>query len=140
MVLAILYDAPDILIPESRQWSTFPKTPGQWFHEAHMSNFRNIQKYNKTNSKKYKVITKSLSTWWFYCNRQVHRDILISLFVYLFIYLFIYHTISNIFLPIRPSSGCLQEQEQIMRIFLTIRSQNLDWAGRTSDYSQTKWG
>ena len=27
------------------------------------------------------VIKKSLCTWWFYCNRQVYRDFLITLFI-----------------------------------------------------------
>jgi len=28
--------------------------------------------------RKYRVIKMSLCTWWFYCNRQVHRDFLIT--------------------------------------------------------------
>jgi len=28
----------------------------------------------------YRVIKKSLCTWWLYCNRQMHRDFLIALY------------------------------------------------------------
>ena len=39
---------------------------------------------------KYRVIKRSLCTWFLYCNHQVRTDFLMSMYIYIYIYIYTY--------------------------------------------------